>query len=173
MNIRVLLPADAASYQRLRLRALRECPSAFGSTYEREAAFTDAFVAERLQPTEGRFTLGAFEALGELVGIVTFVREGGAKTSHKGNVYGMYVAPERQGMGIGKSLLLELVRSARGLAGLEQLHLAVVSGNDAARRLYESAGFRVYGTEPNALQHDGTSYDEHLMVLQWAQLRGG
>ena len=35
-----------------------------------------------------------------------------------------------------------------------------------AGRLYERAGFERWGTEPNALQHDGRSVAEHHMLLR-------
>ncbi|BFT72232.1 GNAT family N-acetyltransferase [Paenibacillus sp. P36] len=102
MNIRVLEEFDAKLYQELRLKALKLSPEAFGSTYEREVQLTlDTFV-ERIKPTDGKFVLGAFDENGSLVGSVRFVRDSGMKSSHKGNVYGMYVAPEASGQGLGK-----------------------------------------------------------------------
>nr|WP_165279931.1 GNAT family protein [Paenibacillus protaetiae] len=54
---------------------------------------------------------------------------------------------------------------ASGLEGLEQLHLAVVSGNQPAVSLYEGAGFTVYSTTRQAFKHDGRYWDEHFMAL--------
>ena len=41
MQIRELVPDDAKVFQALRLAALRECPSAFASSYEEEHADAD------------------------------------------------------------------------------------------------------------------------------------
>ena len=49
MEIRRLGPQDTAEYQALRLRGLRECPEAFGSTYEEDAQLSLDVVAARLQ----------------------------------------------------------------------------------------------------------------------------
>jgi ribosomal protein S18 acetylase RimI-like enzyme len=166
MQIRVLQEEDARLYQQLRLSALTTDPEAFGSTYEWEAAFAPETVAERLRPHEGKFTLGAFDGGGMLVGIVTFMRNSGAKTAHKGSVYGMYVTPQMRGRGVGKSLLLELIGRARACGGVEQLGLSVVAANDGARKLYESVGFKVYGVERHALKWGGRYYDEELMAMK-------
>jgi hypothetical protein len=47
---------------------------------------------------------------------------------------------------------------------VEQLQLAVVTENEAARRLYAKAGFIEYGHQINALKHGGRYYDDILMV---------
>ncbi len=165
MHIRVLLEADAEAYRRLRLAGLRTNPEAFGSTYEQEAGIALEAMAERIKPGENKFVLGAFAENGTLSGIVTLVRESGIKTSHKGNIYGMYVASEARGQGVGRLLLRELIERARSLEGLERIGLAVVSDNEPARKLYGSLGFVVYGVEKHALKYNGQYYDEDYMVL--------
>lgn len=165
MIIRILQESDAQLYHELRLRGLRTDPDAFGSTYERESKFTLDTVKERIRPSQDKFTLGAFADDGRLAGIVTFVRETSIKASHKGNVFGMYVAPEMRGKGIGKQLMNELIKTANNCAGLEQLNLCVVSINESAKKLYKSIGFEVYGVEHNAMKYNGQYFDEDLMVL--------
>ncbi len=166
MKIRVLHKSDAESYQELRLNGLTTNPEAFGSTYDRESKFSLDIVIERIEPNKDKFVLGAFKENNSLIGIVTFVRENAVKTSHKGNVFGMYVTPEMRGKGVGKLLMLELIRKARKCEGLEQINLTVVSNNELAKKLYQSIGFRVYGMERNALKHNGQYFDEDLMVLK-------
>ena len=77
----------------------------------------------------------------------------------------MFVAPKARGQGVGKSLLLELIKMAKDCDGLEQINLTVVSDNAAARRLYKSIGFEVYGVERNALKYNNQYFDEDWMVL--------
>lgn len=164
MNIRVLTESDAVVYQELRLKALKNNPEAFGSTYERESKFTQQMIEDRIKPTNNKFVLGAFDERG-IVGMVTFMRETSPKTIHKANIFGMFVAPEARGKNIGKSLLLELIKMAKKCNGVEQLNLTVVSENKPAKKLYESLGFKVYGVERNALKFDGKYYDEDLMAF--------
>lgn len=165
MEIRILTKSDAKLYQDVRLNALKINPESFGSTYEREVKFPLESVAERLEPVEDRFVLGAFNDNGSLVGIVTFMRENSPKTRHKGNVFGMYVAPEARGQGLGKALMIELLRKAKNCDGLEQINLTVVSENNTAKMLYKSLGFEVYGVERNALKFNGQYFTGELMVL--------
>ena len=100
MQIRILKESDARLYQEVRLTALKINPEAFGSTYEREVKFTLETVAERLKPTRDKFILGAYDGHHSLVGIVTFMRETSLKTIHKGNIFGMFVAPKARGQGV-------------------------------------------------------------------------
>ena len=150
----------------MRLAGLRTNPEAFGSTYESEAQMPLETMRSRIAPAKDKCVLGAFREDGSLSGIVTFVRESGIKTAHKGNLYGMYVAPDARGQGTGRSLLLESIRRASACEGLEQINLAVVSDNRPAKELYRSLGFETYGVEKRALKHNGQYYDEDFMVLR-------
>lgn len=166
-EIRLLTEADAETYRALRLRALRESPEAFGSTYAERRARPLSEFAEQLraggEPPE-RFTLGAYVE-GELAGSVTFRRHSNTKERHKGAITAMFVAPEQRGRGLGRALMEVAVTQARALPGLEQIQLSVVTTNDAAYALYTALGFEAYGLERHALKQGDRYYDEHLMVL--------
>jgi ribosomal protein S18 acetylase RimI-like enzyme len=156
---------DAAAFRTVRLRALREDPDAYGSSYAEQVDRPLSYFEERVRSTDLRVTFGAFA--GEtLIGTVTFTRESGAKDRHKGVITTMYVAPEGRGQGLGRALLLAAIERARATPGVEQVHLGVVTTNTVARALYASVGFSTYGTEPHALKNgDGEYVDEDLMVL--------
>ena len=159
LEIRALGEYDTEDFQHLRLRALKEFPDAFGLSSE-----TVATRLRRAVESQDDFTLGAYRD-GELVGMVGFYRDsGGGKMRHKGHVWGMYVTSKRQGQGVGRSLMRELLARAALLPGLEQVHLAVVTRMGPARGLYESLGFETYGVEPNSLIIDGERLDEAHMV---------
>lgn len=164
MEIRVLDKEDAELSHELRLQSLLESPEAFLTTYEIQSARPIEEIRQQLKPEDGRFTLGAFKD-NQLVGMVTFVRESRTKIIHKGTIYAMYVAPGARGQGLGKALIQELVRRASLLDGLEQINLTVISDNAAAKQLYASCGFQVYGIERNAMKSGGQYWDEENMVL--------
>src|SRR5215475_1277973 len=104
--IRVLGPADAQPCQALRLRALRESPTAFSSSYEDEVDRSAADVIARATPAAdgSRCPFGAFVD-GALVGIATFVRPMQPKLRHTSELVGMYVAPEHRDRRIGRALV--------------------------------------------------------------------
>jgi RimJ/RimL family protein N-acetyltransferase len=158
IEVRGLLPADSASYRRIRLEALRSAPEAFGSTFEAESAEPLSWFAARL---DSAAVFGAFDG-GDLIGIAgLFVKEG-RKEAHKGVLWGMYVRRDARGAGIGRRLVEAVVEHARWR--VELLQLIVVSTNAPARRRYAGLGFVEYGTERDALKHDGRYWDEILMV---------
>ena len=166
MNLRPLTPEDAAAFKDLRLRALREHPEAFGNTPEVLEKQDLKAVASRLEASPDTYTLGAFES-NHLIGMLFFGRPPPerSKTRHRAHIGGMYVASEHQGKGIGKALLLEAIRRAEELDGLEQIVLAVTVGNERALRLYQSTGFRMYSTDEHFLKVAGGYYS-----IAWLRL---
>lgn len=160
MLVRMLGPADATLYRALRLRALREHPDAFTSSYEEEREQPLEAAAQRLAAHP---FWGAYQSA-ELYGFVGLQREPRTKNRHKATVMGMYVAPEVAGQGVGRKLLAALVAHAR-LNGLESLVLTVTDGNQRAIRLYASAGFRSFGIEPDAIRVAGRPLAKNHMHL--------
>ncbi|RYG85359.1 MAG: N-acetyltransferase [Alphaproteobacteria bacterium] len=169
MHIRALTAPDVNLYRELRLRALQESPTAFSSSYEREAAFPQSEFLKALQPHGDSVNriFGAFdEENNQLVGILRFTRENGVKRAHIGGLWSMYVAPEYRGQHIGASLLDEALNRAQTL-GLRQVLLSVNAENTVARRLYVARGFERYGLEPDALLIGGRYYDEEHMIRRF------
>lgn len=53
-------------------------------------------------------------------------------------------------------------------SGIELLVLAVTEGNRGATSLYERAGFRSFGVEPDAIRVDGRSFAKNHMYFRLA-----
>jgi RimJ/RimL family protein N-acetyltransferase len=162
--VRLLTPEDAAVYWSLRLRALREHPEAYLTSYEESVDTAVEEVAGRLGLFENA-VFGAFDHAGTLVGTAGAFREKRAKVRHKATIVGVYVAPEARGQGVGAAVVGAAVECARGWEGVTQLHLAVAVPNEPAQRLYRSLGFRTYGLEPRAIRLPDRYVDEEHMVL--------
>ena len=167
VQIRPLDEADAEIYHQLRLRALREHPAAFAQPYEAQAATPISDVASRLREASEAshdFILGLFWD-GAFIGMVGFRRERRERVRHKGTIWGMYIASEAQGRGLGRALMREAISRASSLSGLRQISLGVISGNDYARNLYISLGFESYGLERRAILVNGNYHDDELMQM--------
>ncbi len=154
---------NVKAYRELRLHGLQESPTAFGSSYERESVQDDEFFAQRIAATDDQWTCGAF-AGGRLVGVLSFVRDAGDKTRHRGALYGMYVHPDSRRQGIGRQLMVDMLKRTDALSGLRSVRLSVTDGNTAAEKLYQSLGFGRYGSEPEVLCVDDRYYGEHHLV---------
>jgi ribosomal protein S18 acetylase RimI-like enzyme len=167
--VRQLGPNDRDDYFQLRLRGLMAHPDSFGQSYEealaKGASQHDAML-KGSSAAEGDFLLGAYASAGTpLIRVVGLIRNPSDKQRHKAAVIGMYVAPEAAGRGVGRALLNELLARASRVEGLRQIQLLVGSRNEAARKLYESFGFRKYGCEVGALNVGGVFHDADLMAL--------
>lgn len=170
MNLRTLHSGDAAAFKALRLAALRECPTAFSSSYDEECDIPLAEAAQRLAPNQDRAIFGAFDGV-DLVATVGLQREGRRKLAHKAVVWGVYVAPSFRGRGIGRLLLESALAHARSMPDLLQVTLGVNTTNAAAIALYESVGFEQFGLERGFLRVDGVLHDEVHMTLTLAPPR--
>jgi ribosomal protein S18 acetylase RimI-like enzyme len=158
MIVRRLLPADWQDYRTIRLQALELAPEAFGSVHALEAARPAEAFAERLSSA---VVMGAY-AEGRIAGMAGYKRCEGPRDAHKAFVWGVFVAPDFQGHGVGQALIKALIAAAR--QEVEQLTLAVVASNESAIALYERNGFKTYGVEPRALKSAAGYEDEVLMA---------
>ena len=150
--IRHLREEDTEAYLELRRRSLTESPLCFSASPE------DDFV----RSVNG--VIGAFDP--DLVGAVGILRDRHLKAAHKAHVWGMYVMPSHRRRGIATQLLDAAIVHARTLSGVEWIVLSVTDAAPAARRLYERAGFTVWGREEDALRHEGRSVADYRMALK-------
>ena len=132
-ELRTVSGDDWADVRTLRLRALVDAPTAFGATLA-EAESQPESVWRSRSDGPGPLVMAYDEDVPVAMGGL-FVPEG----SSEAYVWGMWVAPEARGHGLGTRLLAVLVDHARRLDRTVLLH--VTEGNDAARRLYEAHGF--------------------------------
>jgi ribosomal protein S18 acetylase RimI-like enzyme len=142
-----ITPQMAASYTAVRLRALKDSPSSFGSTYLGELQLTDEQWDARTANLNGERRVGylAFDG-DQYCGIALCFLED--DDSLKAELISMWVAPEYRKAGVGR-LLVDAIVGWAGDRGVRSLQLMVTSCNDAAIEFYKRLGFLMTGrTEP-------------------------
>jgi len=134
-------------FKAIRLRALKEDPHAFGSTYAKESQLTDADWMKRVQRWNGETGVGflAMDA-GVACGLAgSFLDE-----NNRGSavLISMWTASTHRKRGVGRLLVNEVLNWARSRKA-RVLSLMVVSNDDSAIRFYERLGFTRTGrTQP-------------------------
>ena len=162
--IRKLHQKDAASYQHLRLKALDENPENYMSSYAEEKERPLSMFETRLNQ-ENVTSYGAFMH-DKLVGIVTLSKETRMKTRHIADIFAMYVDVKYRRCGIGKKLMKHVIDIASQDPHIEKLRLSVTHSNISALSLYTSFGFKIYGTEENAIKSNNTYVHSVMMDLK-------
>ncbi|HEX6095329.1 MAG TPA: GNAT family N-acetyltransferase [Thermoanaerobaculia bacterium] len=163
--IRALGDEDIDAYIALRQRALREHPLAFSSSADTDFVSTPDSLRPQLARAPDWMIFGAFES-DTFAGAVGIYRGRHAKTAHRMQLWGMYVAPEHRGRGLGAQLLDAAIAHARARGDVAWIDLGVTTAAGAARRLYERAGFITWGTQHDVLRCEGHVADEHHMALR-------
>jgi RimJ/RimL family protein N-acetyltransferase len=175
-----LAPVDAERYLPLRRRILTLAPWAFSATPEDDAVL-DVLHLSHLLASEHHVTFAIEARLPTqsslepeteakthppLVASASITRAPPPKYVHRVRVWGVLVEPEYRGRALGKALVRAILEQARAWQGLEFLDLGVSAHSPEAKRLYESFGFRAWGREAQATEHDGRRYDELHMTLR-------
>jgi RimJ/RimL family protein N-acetyltransferase len=164
--IRELRESDLPAYLVLRAEALVAEPLAFTSSPEDDTASTLPSLRQQLLRIPDWMLFVAVEDE-QMVGSVGMVRRHHRKAAHKMNVWGMYVSPTHRGRGIATALLKAAIDHARSMRAISSIELGVTASASTAKRLYERAGFRAWGAEPDALRFDGVSVTEYHMSLRF------
>ncbi|MES3022993.1 MAG: GNAT family protein [Pseudomonadota bacterium] len=165
MHTRLLTPGDVEAFRSLRLSGIRESPGVAWASYAEESAQTIEHMRQRLMATPFQMVIGVFSG-DRLVAMSGFKREAMAQIQHRGNIWGLYVAPEARGQGVAGKLIEGLLREVRRIPELVQLTLVVSSDNEAAKALYAKFGFVKTGVDQRSVCIDGHFHDEDRMVLR-------
>jgi ribosomal protein S18 acetylase RimI-like enzyme len=159
--VRRVTSRDAALLRTIRLAALADAPSAFGSTLAAESDRPDS-------EWEARAAAGATGSLramwlalddgGDAMGLVGGHRE--TPRAAEVELFSLWFAAEARRRGVARALIAEVVRWARG-TGATKVRLWVTCGNDPAESLYREVGF-VETAERQPLPSDPSRDEQRL-----------
>jgi ribosomal protein S18 acetylase RimI-like enzyme len=169
MNIRKLTVEDAPAFKELRKEMCGLHPEAFGQTPEEVAEMPDDKLLEWMGPSDTfpeKFVLAAFDG-DRMVGTAAFRRDDSIKERHRAWIWSVYVRPEARRQGISKQLMQRTIDEARAMKGLEMLTLQVASTQSAARNIYETLGFEVFGQNPKLYKLPDDRYIDHDEMALW------
>jgi ribosomal protein S18 acetylase RimI-like enzyme len=162
ITIEPITTANIPLFKQVRLRALQDSPSAFSSTYAREAQFDEAEWLRRTMRWSGEKGIG-FLALdaGTPCGIAGALLD--EENATEATLVSMWTAPTHRNRGVGRRLVEEVQRWARSRE-VCALVLMVTSKNEAAKKFYERLGFTYTGrTEP--YPNDPTLHEQQMSRL--------
>jgi ribosomal protein S18 acetylase RimI-like enzyme len=145
-------------FKAVRLSALQESPSAFGSTYAREVEFSESEWMARLERWSGVKGAGFLAMDGQapcgIAGALLDLEE-----TSRAQLVSMWTAPTHRRRGVGR-LLVNAVLDWAKQREVKTLLLMVTSTNDSAARFYERLGFTMtgrtepYTNDPAMLEHE-------------------
>lgn len=137
--VRVVHADDWEQARDIRLAALREAPQAFGSTYAREAPFTEQQWRGRTGSDHSVCFFAELADGAEPAGLAGVYEEDGTA-----DLVSMWVRPAARGLGAGEALVEAAADWAKA-RDHATLYLWVTESNAAARKLYERCGFTPTG----------------------------
>ena len=149
----------------MRLEALQNSPTSFLTSYEEEFSSGKQIYAKKLEKTAiDDLFFGAF--LEEtLIGFVAFYRFNKISIAHKYALWGTYIQPQYRQKSYGRLLLETAIIELKKITNCKAISLTVRTTNNAALKLYESCGFKIWGTEPCALLVEDKMYELYYMSL--------
>jgi len=127
---------------------------ATGDTYPYPPDITEDAARTLWMKAGGRELTYVARLDGELVGTAYIRSNGVGLSDHIANA-GWMVDPRLQGQGIGRPFAEHVIEEARRLGYHGMQFNAVVSTNTKAVALWESLGFDIVGTVPDAFRHPG------------------
>jgi GNAT superfamily N-acetyltransferase len=136
--VREAEPGEWQLVRDVRLAALRDAPSAFGSTYEREVAFTEADWRGRLSSGSATFVAHLPEIA--QAGLSSAFEHSPGTTE----LVSMWVSPAARGRGVAEALIAAVAGWAKA-RDHTAVHLWVTQENVPALTLYERCGFSPTG----------------------------
>ena len=156
--VREVVADEWREVRRIRLRALAQEPTAFGSSVERENLFDETAWRQRIEGGHWVVAWLGEEPVGLVAGIID-------RGSGERELVGMWVEPEHRGTGVA-TMLVDAISTWAKRSASRTLILWVVVENLRARRFYERAGFYGTGDFAKLPSNPGLSEEKMSMLIR-------
>ena len=160
MKIRRLVIGDETVLRDIRLQALLDSPSAYGSTYEHEFELVEEDWRNRLARNDA-VTLVIEQDDGVAIGLVTGAIDD--DFADIGWLLSMWVNPAMRGNGAAGQLIDEVIAWSK-LQNCTSIRLQVTDGNTSAERAYLKRGFRRTGTTILRERDNVTEFEMEMIL---------
>jgi ribosomal protein S18 acetylase RimI-like enzyme len=164
IEIKRIEPETALVFKQVRLRALKESPLAFSSTYAKESLLPDEEWQRRAARWSEAQNDAIFMAIENTVvcGIVGSYVE--PEHRERAQVISMWVDPAYRRAGVGKKLIDSVIAWNRE-RGVRELALMVTGVNEGAIAFYDRLGFKRSGLTSEYPNNPAIIEHEMLMTL--------
>ncbi len=163
ITITSIMPDEWTKYKNLRLRALKEEPQAYGSSYAENSTKPEEFWKQRLLDAIQEKTQWLVFAKSDnhLVGMVGAFAEKEPDVAH---IISVYVVPEARGNGISKDLMRDLLNRIKRNSWIKKIIVDVNPQQHAALNLYKNLGFKII-KHYKMILGDGNEHDVYQMGM--------
>ena len=164
---RLLQLDDIPAYRRLRAENLTDAPWSSGSSPGDDPTESLGYLEKIIAANDQHLIIIDHPInSAQLAAAAGLLRYPGHKTSHRAMIWGVYTTPSLRRQGFARQVMQHAIATAKQWDGLRYIALSVSARSDGAIALYESLGFKQWGTEPDVVHHNGKDYDETYMALK-------
>lgn len=167
MTVRLitLQPDEWEKYREIRIAALTQAPTAFGTSVKKIKSFPPKEWQDRLKKAaEEKDMWIYFAQIGdEIIGMTGARRDSGEASHHVAMIFSVFVKESFRGKGYAKKLLTSILDKLANQPDIIKAKLHVVSTQKEAISLYKRCGFKLVGTLKKEFNRAGTLHDEYIM----------
>jgi len=156
---RILNEGEWSALRDIRLAALRDSPSSFLSSYNKEVAYEETQWRTEFSRGQWIIIVGKDEQPFGLIGIT----QGIDIPSTDRYLEYLWISPEWRRSGAASSLI-QIVLEQLSAVGIVAVWLWILDGNKPARQLYEKFGF-VSTNERQVLRDDPRRFEERMRLI--------
>ena len=123
------------------------------------------FVRDALKSIKNKNKVFVIARDGNKIAGNTSIEKQNWRRNHVGS-FAIAIAKEYRGIGLGKYLISEVIKSAKKEfgAGLKVIQLEVLVNNKPAIALYKKMGFKIVAKIPGQIQYKGKLIGEYIMI---------